>query len=214
LELKVVKQFVMRNSALLFISMSVLGSFLFSCSPATPGAPVAAVATTATTTPGGGAKIAYVNIDTLEDKYELLKTKRTDFRSRQGQMEGELQRSYQQMQADAAEVQKKAQANTLTQSEYESAQKRLMQMQQSLETRKQTLTEQLMAEQEKFNKELKESLDAFLEEYNKTRGYDYILSYSAAGSSILYVNKQMDITKDVVDGMNAAAKNGGDKKNK
>ena len=204
----------MRNSALLFISMSVLGSFLFSCSPATPGAPVAAVATTATTTPGGGAKIAYVNIDTLEDKYELLKTKRTDFRSRQGQMEGELQRSYQQMQADAAEVQKKAQANTLTQSEYESAQKRLMQMQQSLETRKQTLTEQLMAEQEKFNKELKESLDAFLEEYNKTRGYDYILSYSAAGSSILYVNKQMDITKDVVDGMNAAAKNGGDKKNK
>jgi outer membrane protein len=214
LELKVVKQFVMRNSALLFISMSVFGSFLFSCSPATPGAPVAAVATTATTTPGGGAKIAYVNIDTLEDKYELLKTKRTDFRSRQGQMEGELQRSYQQMQADAAEVQKKAQANTLTQSEYESAQKRLMQMQQSLETRKQTLTEQLMAEQEKFNKELKESLDAFLEEYNKTRGYDYILSYSAAGSSILYVNKQMDITKDVVDGMNAAAKNGGDKKNK
>ena len=84
MELKVVKQFVMRNSALLFISMSVFGSFLFSCSPATPGTPVAAVATTATTTPGGGAKIAYVNIDTLEDKYELLKTKRTDFRSRQG----------------------------------------------------------------------------------------------------------------------------------
>lgn len=204
----------MRNSALLFISMSVLGSFLYSCTPSTPKAAVVAAATTTAATPCAGAKIAYVNIDTLEDKYELLKTKRTDFRSRQGQMEAELQRSFQQMQADAAEVQKKAQANTLTQSEYESAQKRLMQMQQSLETRKQTLTEQLMAEQEKFNKELKSSLDAFLEEYNKAHGFDYILSYSAAGSSILYVNKQMDITKDVVDGMNAAAKNGGDKKNK
>src|SRR5258708_3619036 len=78
--------------------------------------------------PISGAKIAYVNLDTLEAKYELLKAKREDFKHRQEQMESELQRSYQQMQSDAQEVQKKAEANTLTQSEYESAQKRLNQM--------------------------------------------------------------------------------------
>ena len=163
---------------------------------------------------GGNNKIAYVNLDTLEANYELLKSKRDDFKHRQEQMESELQRSYQQMQSDADEVQKKAQANNLTQSEYETAQKRLMQMQQSLETRKQSLTDQLVKEQDDFNKDLKTRLDAFLEEYNKTRHYDYILSYSAAGSSILYVNKQLDITKDVVDGMNANAKNDANKKNK
>ncbi len=158
-------------------------------------------------TPGAPSpnKIAYVNIDTLEAKYELLKTKREDFKKRQEAMESELQRSYQQMQSDAEQVQKKAEANTLTQSEYESAQKRLYQMQKSLESRKQSLTEQLMKEQEDFNKDLKTRLDAFLDEYNKTRHYDYILSYSYAGSSLLYVNKELDITKDVVDGMNASA---------
>ena len=88
----------------------------------------AAPATTATT--GEGVKIAYVDIDSLEEHYDLLKSKREDFRKRQDAMENELQRSYQQMQNDAAEVQKKAQANTLTQTEYEAAQKRLMQMQQ------------------------------------------------------------------------------------
>lgn len=157
-------------------------------------------------------KIAYVNIDTLESQYELLKSKREEFRHRQEIMESELQRSYQQMQADAEQVQKKAQANTLTQEEYENAQKRLSQMQQTLQTRKETLTNELMKQQEDFNKQLKQQLDEFLEDYNKTRQYDYILSYSYAGSSLLYVNKKLDITKDVVDGMNARAKSDANKK--
>src|SRR6201999_3633669 len=104
------------------------------------------------------------------------------------------------------------QANTLTQAEYEAAQKRLGQMQQSLESRKQTLTDQLMKEQDDFNKSLKTSLHSFLEDYNKTHHYDYIMSYSGSGSAILYVNKQLDITKDVVDGMNAMQKNKANKK--
>lgn len=158
------------------------------------------------TVAGGANKIAYVNTDTLEAKYEVLKAKREDFKRRQDQMESELQRSYQQMQTDAQEVQKKAEANTLTQAEYEAAQKRLYQMQKSLESRKQSLTDQLMKDQDEFNRDLKTKLDAFLEEYNKTKNYDYILSYSYTGSPLLYVNKQLDITKDVVDGMNAAAK--------
>ncbi len=167
--------------------------------PVTGSIPVATVA-------GGANKIAYVNTDTLEAKYEVLKAKREDFKRRQDQMESELQRSYQQMQTDAQEVQKKAEANTLTQAEYEAAQKRLYQMQKSLESRKQSLTDQLMKDQDEFNRDLKTKLDAFLEEYNKTKNYDYILSYSYTGSPLLYVNKQLDITKDVVDGMNAAAK--------
>jgi len=176
-----------------------------------------AAVTTTTTTPaattgGGTGKIAYVNIDSLEANYELLKTKREQFKNRQEQMESELEHSYQQMQSDAAALQKKAEANQLTQSEGEAAQKRLMQMRQSLETRKQALTDQLMKEQDTFNKDLKTRLDAFLEEYNKTHHYDYILSYSATGSSILFVNKELDITKDVVSGMNATSKTEDNKK--
>jgi outer membrane protein len=154
----------------------------------------------------GGATIAYVNIDSLESKYELLKSKREEFRKKQSQMESELQRSYGQMQNDANEVQKKMQNNTLTQSEYEAAQKRLMQMQQTLESRKESLTQQLMKEQEEFNIDLKKRLDSFLAEYNKTHQFDFIMSYSGSGSAILYGNPARDITNDVVDGMNASTK--------
>ena len=119
-------------------------------------------------------------------------------------MENELQRSYQEMQSDAEEVQKKMQAQTLTQAEYEAAQKRLGIKQQTLESRKQTLSDQLMKDQEDFNKDLKKRLDDFLAEYNKTKHYDYIFSFtSAGGSALLYANNSNDITQDVIKGMNA-----------
>ncbi len=205
----------MKNISVIFSSVALLGVLASSsCNSSHTKETATATSTTATTTEIGSTsgKIAYVNIDSLEANYELLKTKREQFKARQEQMEGELEHSYQQMQNDAANLQKKYEANQLTQSEGEAAQKRLMQMKQSLETRKQALTEQLMKEQETFNKDLKTRLDAYLEEYNKNKHFDYILSYSASGSSILYANKQLDITKDVVAGMNASAKSDANKK--
>lgn len=189
------------------LGLAALPLFLFlgGCSPSTKNSqPVASMPMAqGSAVPS---KIAYVNIDTLEARYELLKQKRADFKARQEQMQNELQKSFDAMNAEAEEMQKKAQARNLSEVEAEAAQKHLGQMQRTLETRKQTLTDQLLKEQEDFNRDLKARLDAFLEEYNKTRQFDYVLSYSYSGSSLLYVNKQLDITKDVVDGMNARAK--------
>lgn len=160
----------------------------------------------------GGSKIAFVNIDSLEEHYELLKSKRADFKKQQEQMEGELQASYQQMQQKAEGVQKRAQSQSITESEYKSAEKELMLMQQSLESRKQSLTDKLLKQQEEFSKELKRNLDTYLESYNKDKHYDFILSYSAnGGSPIMYANKQYEITKDVIAGMNATSKGEGKK---
>ena len=193
-------------STLAFLGVIVLFGMYFSAHKGSSAANAASA-------PAPSGKVAWVNIDTLEMHYELLKTKREDFKKRQEQAETELGNSYQQMQNDAAEIQKKAQAQSLTQSEYETAEKRLMQMQQSLETRKQSLTEKLMKEQEDLTKEVKGKLDAFLEQYNKDKHYDYIFSYSTSGGSpLIYANKQLEITKDVIEGMNAASKNEGDKK--
>ncbi len=130
-------------------------------------------------------------------------------------MEAELEQSYQQMQSKGEAMQKRAQSQSMSQSEIESAQKQLLLMQQSLEGRKQSLTDQLLKEREDFQKEIKKKLDSFLETYNKDKKYDYILSYSSAGgSTIMFANKQLEITKDVIDGMNALAKSETDGKKK
>ncbi|MCD6064496.1 MAG: outer rane chaperone Skp (OmpH) [Flavipsychrobacter sp.] len=156
---------------------------------------------TAATATGTTGRIAYVDIDTLEANFTYLKSKREDFQRRQEGMKRELQNSAAQMQRDVQDVQRKAKAGTLTEAEYAAAERRIGQMQQSLQTREAALTEQLLKEQDDFNKDLQTRLDAFLTEYNKDKGYDYILSYSRAGH-ILYRNKELDITEDVIKGMN------------
>ncbi|MBC7553190.1 MAG: OmpH family outer membrane protein [Taibaiella sp.] len=203
------KNFSLASGCLLVLSAGILlGSCGSNTGSKTPegSQPVAA---------GGGAKIAYVNIDSLENHYELLKSRREDFKKRQEQMEGELQQSFQQMQRKGEALQKRVQDRSISENEYKTTEKELIMMQQSLEGRKQNLTEQLVKEQEEFNKDLKKRLDAYLETYNKDKHYDFILTYSAGGGSpIMYANKQLDITKDVIDGMNANSKNETGGKNK
>lgn len=152
------------------------------------------------TAPSG--KIAYVDMDTMEAKYEYLKSKRAELEKETQQLDNEIGRMTQTLQNEYVAFQKKAQAGTLTQAEGEAGQKRLAGMQENIEQRKQTLGSQLMKKQEAFNKDLQNRLDAYLVKYNKEKGYDYILSY-AKGGSILFANKSLDITEDVVKGMNA-----------
>lgn len=192
----------MGMSAVALAGVILLGVLQFSQKP---GSPHPAGALTASDSAAGPfVRIAFVNIDSFEAQYTYLLDKRAELQKKQESMKSELQRSAIQMQKDVNEVQRKAQAGTLTQSEYENAEKRIGQMQQSLQAREAALTEQLFEEQDKFNSELKSRLDDFLAEYNQIHGFDYILTYSAAGP-ILLANPSLDITRDVIDGMNARA---------
>lgn len=150
----------------------------------------------------GSVRIAYVNIDSLEANYTYLKAKKEEFMQRQQSMNAELERSFRQYETDRDNFQRKVQAGTISQAEGEATMKRLGQMEQSLYARKESMAQTLLKEQDEFNQNLQDQLEAYLEDYNKEKGYDYILSYSRSGS-ILYKNKALDITDDIIKGMNA-----------
>jgi len=152
-----------------------------------------------------GARIAYVNIDTLEAKYIYFKEAKDAFDKKQASVEAQLRSSAEKLQNEYASFQKKAQAGTLTQADGEAAQKRLGQMQQNLEAKRQNLTADLLKEQQAFTEKLQSQLDSFITEYNKDKHYDYILSY-AQGGSILLANPKLDVTEDVLKSMNEAYK--------
>jgi outer membrane protein len=148
-----------------------------------------------------GVKIAYVDIDTLQSNYNYFKQKKAEFESRQKNIDAELERTANTLQNDYIALQKKAQAGSLSQAEGEKAQQSLGQRQQELELKKQNLGSKFIKDQEAFNKEIFDNLHKIIEEYNTTKGYDYILSYSKDGS-ILYANKELDVTQDIIKDMN------------
>ena len=51
-----------------------------------------------------------------------------------------------------------------------------------------------------MNQEARDSIQAFLRSYNKTKKYDYVLV--KAGDNMLIANPKMDITKEVIKGLN------------
>jgi outer membrane protein len=170
---------------------------LFFCSPAI--AQKALVGDLATSR----ARIAYVNIDSLEAHYSLFVTQTHRFAAMKDQMETNLKAAYDSIQSQAADLQQRVAKDSLTEDQFKTEQKRLYQMQQSLEASKQDMTDKLTQYQVAFNADLRARLNAFLEKYNKTHHYDCILSYSSESVAILYIDKRLDITRDVVAGLNA-----------
>ena len=61
-------------------------------------------------------------------------------------------------------------------------------------------TTDFAAEQAKYNNEMRDSIQAFLKDYNKTKKFDYIIS--KAGDNLLIANSKYDITNEVVSGLN------------
>lgn len=171
-------------------------SIITSCNNKT-GGPTAAGNSSAV----ASGKIAYVNLDTLQSKYTFWKAEADALTAEQAKIESELQNSAQKLQNDYAAFQQKAQSGNISEAEGRATQQRLAQMQQSLESRRTTLGEQLQARQIAFSEKLQKNIDEYLAIYNKDNKYDYILSYTKAGQ-ILYANKTFDITEDVIKGLN------------
>ena len=121
-----------------------------------------------------GIKIAYVEVDSLMT---------------------------QALQSAMANFQQKLQNNGFTSREQaESVQQSLQRQQNDLAALQARFESELANESQKFNNALRDSLNHFLEIYNKDKKYDMILAKS--GDNILMANPKYDITQDVINGLN------------
>jgi len=161
---------------------------------------------TASNTKAGdaGPRIAYVDLDSVEARYEYFKAKKSELEKRQQAIDNELKANVRALQNEAADFQRRANANQLTQAEGETAQRTLMEKQQQLEAKRQNLSQQYMEQEAKFNEDLQKRLDDFLKTFNADKKYSFIFSYRAGASNILYKDESLDITAPVIDGLNKA----------
>ena len=105
------------------------------------------------------------------------------------------------LQADAEDFRRKVENNVYaTRQRAEEEQARILKSQEDLARLEQRLVNELSAEDQKNNLALRDSINNFLKEYNKTHGYDLILSKMA--DNILLGSESLDITKEVIDGLN------------
>ena len=77
-----------------------------------------------------------------------------------------------------------------------------MKLEQDLQALSNKLQAELVSEQEKNNLMLRDSINTFLKEFNKTKGYSLILSNTGL-DNLLYANESFNITQEILEGLNA-----------
>lgn len=150
----------------------------------------------------GGVKIAFVNADTLDARYEWLKQQKEAIKARMESAQKKLMGEEEALMKDAAALQEKFQTGTMTQVEAEKADKTLRERAQKLEEKKESMSKSLADDQKKAFDDLYANVEAQLKTLSDQIGYDYILSYTRGGQ-ILLANDSLDITKQVLELLNA-----------
>jgi len=147
----------------------------------------------------GSIRIAYVNIDSLENHYELYEQRKKELEKKQQQSEALLNKKIDAFQKDYAAAQQSA--TTMTESQLQSMQEKLQKQQADIQQLQSSLQTDFQNQLEQSNKQLKDSLDSFIKTYNADKRFTYILSYSDGGD-ILFAEPGLDITEDAIKGLN------------
>lgn len=194
----------MKNSStiinvILIIAVGVLFYLHFSDKKQTdkkPNLPVANVANKS----NNNMSIAYFDLDSLNENISYIKNNRKLMESEQQAIETEWENAYRNLEKQKNDFLKRG--ASITQSEAEAFQNKLLQQQEEVDTKKQTASQRLNQKSYKFSDELQQKLKKFLAEYNKDKVYNYIFTVGTGLDYLIYKDSSMNITKDVIDGMN------------
>lgn len=147
------------------------------------------------------AKIAYLNIDSLDYKYEYIIDNSKELRAKEASLSAQYQGMVAKFQADYQELQQAYQAGIRSEAELEKEKGRLEQMQYDIANKEKQM-QMLQEDVARKQGDMLRKVSAFIAAFNNGR-YDYILAYTANVSSVLYAKPGLDLTKEILDGLNA-----------
>jgi outer membrane protein len=148
-----------------------------------------------------GVSVVFVNIDSLNTRYEFVKKLKNDLESTGKRMQNEMLSEQATLQKEADDFQKKVQANAISEEKAKMQYEELMKKQQALMEKKDRYTQQVADQELSLNIRLLDTVTNFLKRYNAKYHYDYILAHKTAGE-ILIANDTLDITNEVVKALN------------
>lgn len=193
------KNLLVGFNLLLLILVGVLFYLHFSNSPAKS---VALTTNKPVATEPGSFNIAYFEMDSIENNYEYLKDVRTELKAKEQQLTNQLntmKRSY------LDKVNKfQQQAQTMSQEKQGVMQQDLMQEQKVIQNKEQAMGAELQDASFKKMQDVNKKIEDYLKEFNKDKGYSYILAHQPG--TIYYKDVRFDITNPVLEGLNAAYK--------
>ncbi len=158
----------------------------------------------ATDSNGHRPPLAYIELDSLNENITYIKERRKELDIEMKAIEAEHENGYRGLQAQKDNFIKKG--ATVTDEEVQAFQSKLFEQQQQIDNKKQALSQKLNEKNFGIMEDIQKKLKEFLNEYNKDKKYMYILATGTGLDYLVYKDATLNITNDVIKGMNAKMK--------
>ena len=159
-----------------------------------------AVATGSKAVAAGDFRIAYFEIDSVESQFNYYKEVSNSIQSKAQQNNNELNQLKEVFAAKYQELQKNGQR--MSEAEVNARQQELQQMDKTFKSKEQMMNNEMQDESMKKLQDVKKKITDYLAEYNKSKGYAFILGNNSDMLSMYYKDTAYDITADLVKGLN------------
>jgi outer membrane protein len=146
-------------------------------------------------------KIGYLNVDSLQSNYKLYTELINKLKRRQAKYEKELQSKSSVFEKKVIAFQKSA--PTMSQFEGQMKQKELADEEQVLYKMRDEFALKFQDEEGQLNDEFQKNVKDFIKEFNQESQYNLIIGASQLGNVVLDYNEGINITNEVVAGLNS-----------
>lgn len=150
-----------------------------------------------------GLKIAFVDVDSLLINYAFYQDLSEELLRKEENYRLVLTEDANKFQKEVEDFNSKVRNQVYSTPERaQQEQNRLTKKQQSLEEKSAKFSNELDLENRQNSQKISEAVDNYIKEYNKTHGYNLILTRS----SLMYADDVMNITAEILEGLNAEYK--------
>jgi outer membrane protein len=163
------------------------------------GSKSAIKSSSADTTVIGDVKIAYINSDSVLKYYNYFKQNSEKLETKSKKLKDDYRQRAMGLQSEFSNYQRSV--NSMTYGQVKAAEDDLAKKQQNLQMYEQSLTQELMREEQQLTMELYERITKFIRKYSTEKGIHLVLKFDPT-SDVLYGNAGIDITQDVIKGLN------------
>jgi len=148
-----------------------------------------------------GSRVAFVNIDSFFIKYEDYKKFKAEIEASQKSSQKQLEAKAASMQADYGKLMQQAQSGQINPQQAQIQEKSLMARMNTLKTEEQQMAKSLADKTDKATKDLYKKVEVYFNDNKSKYNCDFVMGYQTNGM-LLYFDKKMDITRQLVDDLN------------
>lgn len=155
----------------------------------------------ATTAENNGGRIAYVELDSVNNKYQFCVDQNAALEQEQQKYANTLQQKAKAIEQGAADLQKKMQSGQITsEAQYNQAAQRLQNLQQEYAKLEEQYTQAIAKRTADLQAALQDSINNYISVFNADQRFSLILGKQSV--SILYAAPGYDITDEFIEGLN------------